>query len=149
VNLISTAKKSIIIQVENLGDDHIQKALIAVVKKGISVRIIVPMCSKNFNPKLNYAPLKELTAAGIKAKVMPEPETASKPYMHSKMMIIDGVSAYVGSVNFSKNSTTQARELGILFSESIPIKKMSEIFEQDWISSITVPNEDSVSCSYF
>lgn len=146
VNLISTAKKSIVLQVENLGDDSIQAALIAAVKKGISVRVIVPMCSKGGSAKLNYPHLKELAASGVQTKVMPRPESVERPYMHSKMMIVDGVTAYVGSVNFSRNSTTYARELGILFSETEPIKEMRGIFEMDWAAAINAPAEEAVSC---
>lgn len=146
VNLISSAKKSLVLQVENLGDDGIQASLIAAAKKGIAVRVIVPMCSKGGSAKLNYPHLKELAAAGVLTKVMPTPESVERPYMHSKMMIADGVTAYVGSVNFSRNSTTYARELGIIFSETEPIKEMLSIFEKDWAAAITAPAENAVSC---
>lgn len=132
VGLMSSAKKSLIINVENLGDGQIQTALITAAKKGVIVRIIVPMCSKGGSAKLNYPYLKELAAGGVQTKVMPTPESVEHPYMHSKMMVADGATAYVGSVNFSRNSTTRARELGILFSEAAPIKEIENIFEQDW-----------------
>ena len=147
VNLISSAKKSLVVQVENLGAEQIQAALIAAAKRGVAVRVVVPMCSKGGSAKLNYPHLKELAAGGVLTKVMPEPESVTKPYMHSKMMVADGVTSYIGSVNFSRNSTTYARELGILFSETAPIKEMLNIFEKDWASAVIVPNEDSVSCS--
>lgn len=148
VNFISSAKKSLIVNVENLGDSQIQTALIAAVKRGVLVRIIVPMCSKG-SSKLNYPYLKELIAGGVLAKVMPIPESVTHPYMHSKMMIADGVISYLGSVNFSKNSTLRARELGILFSEVKPIKAMSTIFEQDWKVAVSVPDEAAVNCPLF
>lgn len=106
------------------------------------------MCSKG-NSKLNYPHLKELIAGGVLAKVMPIPESVTHPYMHSKMMIADGVTSYVGSVNFSKNSTLRARELGILFSEVKPIQEMSTIFEQDWKVAVFVPDEATVNCPLF
>jgi len=149
VNLISSAKKSLAVQVENLGHEQIQSALIAAAKKGLSVKVLVPMCSKGGSAKLNFPHLKELAAGGVLTKVMPTPESVTHPYMHSKMMIADGIVSYIGSVNFSKNSTTYARELGILFSEAEPIKQMAKIFEQDWASAIAVPDENSVSCSSF
>ncbi|AZZ37029.1 hypothetical protein CIK05_09565 [Bdellovibrio sp. qaytius] len=149
VNLISSAKKSLSVQVENLGHAQIQSAFIAAAKKGIIVRVLVPMCSKGGSAKLNFPYLKELAAGGVQTKVMPTPESIEHPYMHSKMVIADGVVSYIGSVNFSKNSTTYARELGILFSEIEPIKTMSGIFEKDWASAIAVPAEETVNCSGF
>lgn len=147
VKLISSAKQSIVIQVENLGEEQIQSALIAAAKKGISVRVMVPMCSKGGSSKLNFTPLKELSTNGVLTKMMPSPESAARPYMHSKMLVADGVVAYIGSVNFTKNSTTRARELGILFSEAVPIKEMLNIFEKDWALGIVAPEADSVNCS--
>lgn len=149
VGLITSAKKSIAANVENLGDDQIQSALITAAKKGVIVKIIVPMCSKNLNPKLNFPHLKNLAAYGVQTKVMPYPESVEHPYMHSKMLIADGLTAYVGSVNFSRNSTSKARELGILFSEKKPITEMLNIFERDWNSAVSVPDADSVNCPLF
>ncbi len=148
VSLITSAKKSLIVQVENLGDSQIQAALIAAVKRGVVVKVLVPMCSKG-NAKINYPYLKELAAGGVQTKVMPIPESVTQPYMHSKMMIADNVTSYVGSVNFSKNSTSKARELGILFSEAKPIQTMSALFEQDWKVSVSVPDEATVNCPLF
>lgn len=148
VNLISSVKKSLIVQVENLGDSQIQSALIAAVKRGASVKVLVPMCSKG-NSKINYPYLKELAAGGVQTKVMPTPESVAHPYMHSKMMVVDGVIAYVGSVNFSKNSTSKARELGVLFSEVKPIQTLSSLFQQDWNAAVSVPEEATVSCPLF
>lgn len=147
--LIASAKKSIVINVENLGDEQIQSALITAAKNGVIVRIIVPMCSKNINPKLNFPYLSELAANGVQTKVMPYPESVERPYMHSKMLIADEITAYIGSVNFSRNSTSKARELGILFSETKPIAEMRTIFEQDWNVAVSVPNADSVNCPLF
>lgn len=149
VGLIASAKKSIVINVENLGDDQIQSALITAAKNGVVVRIIVPMCSKNINPKLNFPYLSDLAANGVQTKVMPYPESVERPYMHSKMLIADGITAYLGSVNFSRNSTSKARELGILFSEAKPIADMRTLFEQDWNAAVSVPDADSVNCPLF
>lgn len=143
--LISSAKKTLIVQVENLGDSKIQAALIAAKKRGVEVRVLVPMCSKG-NAKINYPYLRELASAGVQTKVMPTPESATQPYMHSKMMVVDGVISYIGSVNFSKNSTSKARELGILFSEVKPIQIMSSFFESDWKAAVSVPDEATVNC---
>ena len=38
--------------------------------------------------------------------------------MHSKMIQIDGATTFVGSVNFSINSLTKARELGVIFANA-------------------------------
>jgi len=146
VSLIDSAHLKIISTVENLGDLKIQAAFGRAIKRGVGVRLIVPMCDKNKNPLLNYPFLTALQGAGVESRVMPYPENTQQPYMHSKMIEVDGTTGYVGSVNFSPHSTLTARELGILFTEQKPLQKISEDFEADWLVSIPPPNKLPNSC---
>ena len=62
------------------------------------------------------------------------------------MMIADGTRAFVGSVNFSTASTTNARELGIFFDDPGAITMISHAFEQDWSHAISPPDASTVNC---
>jgi phosphatidylserine/phosphatidylglycerophosphate/cardiolipin synthase-like enzyme len=48
------------------------------------------------------------------------------------MLVADGERGYVGSVNFSRNSTQYAREVGLLFTEPDALAQIAQIFEHDW-----------------
>ena len=109
--LIASAHRELLVTVENLGDPQIEDALVAAARRGAKVRAIVPLCDKNPNQLYNLPAAQHLAAAGIDIRMMPAPETPEQPYMHSKTILADGGAAYVGSVNFSVNSTTKAREL--------------------------------------
>lgn len=146
VALISSATSSIITTVENLTDSSIISALSAAAKRRVKVRIITPQCVLAQNPLLNYPALKELAAAGVSARVMPYPATATTPYMHSKMILADDTVAYVGSVNFTINSTQHAREAGILFENTAAAQTISSIFETDWSNSVEVPTTPPTFC---
>jgi phosphatidylserine/phosphatidylglycerophosphate/cardiolipin synthase-like enzyme len=146
VSLIDSARSSVLVTVENLGDRKIQGALARTAKRGIPVRLIVPMCDKNKNPLFNYPHVAELSKAGVSSRVMPYPEDPKHPYMHSKMIVVDGTRGYVGSVNFSFNSTSAARELGILFSEREPLARIAAEFEKDWAASLVVPAKPPANC---
>jgi phosphatidylserine/phosphatidylglycerophosphate/cardiolipin synthase-like enzyme len=144
--LIDSASRELIAAVENLGDPVIQKALIRAARRGVSVRLIVPMCDLNDNPLRNYPFLDGLKQGGVLARVMPYPATPQHPYMHAKMMVADGQRAYVGSVNYSENSTRQARELGLLFSEPKLIAVLSSTFAEDWRAAVDVPSPPPRFC---
>ena len=131
---------------ENLGDAAVMSALERAAGRGVSVRVIAPLCDDNVNPLYDLPLLVRLGRAGVNARAMPTPASAEQPYMHAKMMIADGAGAYVGSINPSTNSTQRARELGFFFSDAAAIQAISRDFEQDWTVSIEPPPASSVSC---
>nr|HEX4314699.1 phospholipase D-like domain-containing protein [Kofleriaceae bacterium] len=140
VTLIASAKTDVIATVENLGHKKIVAAFEAATARGVTVRFIVPMCDKNPNPALDYAPAVELAAHGASVRMMPAPESAAQPYMHSKMIQVDGGAAtYVGSENFSTNSLEHARELGVIFANAAAAKQVAAVFDADWAAAVAVP----------
>jgi cardiolipin synthase A/B len=141
-SLIDTAKKTVIATVENLDDPEIQNAFVRAVGRGCHVRLIIPEVDEG--PNNNWPNLKRLIAGGVDARVMPYPASASKPYMHSKMIIVDNADVYIGSVNFSTNSTRKARELGIILPRPAIIDSVASTFEGDWKVSITPPDKPPV-----
>jgi phosphatidylserine/phosphatidylglycerophosphate/cardiolipin synthase-like enzyme len=138
--LIDTAKKTVVATVENLGDPEIQGAFIKAAGRGCKVRLIVP--EVNEGPNHNYDQFKSLKSGGVDVRVMPYPASASKPYMHSKMILVDDHEVYTGSVNFSVNSTQKARELGIILSRPEVVSQIGSTFEADWKVSIPPPAKE-------
>ncbi|HEY1812322.1 MAG TPA: phosphatidylserine/phosphatidylglycerophosphate/cardiolipin synthase family protein [Kofleriaceae bacterium] len=139
VGLVAAAKRDAIATVENLGDPGIADALMAAAKRGVRVRVIVPLCDKGLDPLYNLAPARRLAAAGVGVRTMPAPETAHQPYMHSKLIQIDGATTFVGSENFSINSLTKARELGVIFANAEAALEIENAFEADWAAAIPPP----------
>lgn len=54
---------------------------------------------------------------------------------HSKVVVVDGERAYVGSANWSSSSMTSRREIGIAFQDSTLASALESIFNTDWESS--------------
>ncbi len=146
VAFVNAATKSLVVSSENLGDAPIQAALVAAAKRGVSVRVIAPMCDQNVDPTYDLPFLSQLVAGGAKARAMPTPSTAAIPYEHAKMMVADNARAFIGSVNFSTASTTNARELGIFFDDPAAIAMISRAFESDWSNAVAPPSASSVTC---
>jgi phosphatidylserine/phosphatidylglycerophosphate/cardiolipin synthase-like enzyme len=147
VALADTARASIIASSENLGDTEIQDALVRAESRGVKVRLLAPLCDLNSNPFFDVPFVRKLDAAGVDARMMPGPSSARRPYIHAKMMIVDGRVAYLGSVNFSENSTRHARELGIVFSDHAAIVAMTLAFESDWEWARPPPANLEGACS--
>jgi phosphatidylserine/phosphatidylglycerophosphate/cardiolipin synthase-like enzyme len=146
VAFVAAAKKTLVVSSENLGDAPIQAALIAAAKRGVDVRVLAPLCDQNTDPTYDLPFLATLAQGGVEARAMPAPSTATIPYEHAKMMLADGARAFVGSVNFSTASTTNARELGIFFDDPGAIAMISRAFEQDWAHASTPPAASTVTC---
>lgn len=146
VSLIQSAKKTIVVSSENLGDDAIDQALIAAAKAKVDVRIIAPHCDQNIDVYYDMPTLKTLNDSGVKARAIPSPSSADVPYEHAKMILVDGKQAYIGSVNLSTASMTNAREVGILFDDPSSIKMISDAFEHDWATGLDVTTALSVKC---
>jgi cardiolipin synthase A/B len=127
-------KKFLNATVENLGDVAIQNALSSAANTGVHLRLIVPQCVLGKNGPRNYDFFPALKN-GVEYRVMPHPSSAEKPYMHGKMMVLGNGSAYLGSVNFSKNSTQGNRELGIIFNDQEVADQLDSLFETDWIAA--------------
>lgn len=53
-------------------------------------------------------------------------------YNHSKMMLIDGETLLIGSMNMSTNSLDKNREIGILTKDEDVIQKFLRQFWVDW-----------------
>jgi cardiolipin synthase A/B len=145
VGLLASAQRDVIATTENLGDPSIANALLADAKRGVRVRLIVPLCDKNPDPLYNLAPARRLADGGVLVRMMPAPEDAAHPYMHSKMIQVDAGATYVGSENLSINSLAKARELGLIFANLAAAQAIGSAFEVDWAAA-AVPPQGQPDC---
>ena len=58
--------------------------------------------------------------------------------VHAKMLVVDGV-AFVGSENYSWNSLTNNREIGLLVTEPNAAAAIVQQVEQDWLQGVDAP----------
>ena len=139
VALVESARASIITSTENLGDKPLGDALGRAAKRGVKVRLLAPMCDLGNSPLRNLQYVDDLDHANVDARVMPPPSTREQPYIHAKMMIVDGARGFIGSINFSENSMKHARELGIVFEDHAAIVAFTNAFEADWRAAVPPP----------
>ena len=58
-----------------------------------------------------------------------------KPYLHTKMILIDDEILLLGSMNLSANSLDNNREIWILLNDPDLIWEFKKTFAQDWEKS--------------
>lgn len=120
--LINSAKQTIDIEMEVIEDNEIID-LLSQKAKNATIRILAPPSSEI---KTNQEAFTKLKNAGVLIK------TIKTPYMHAKLILVDGGRTYVGSINLSTQSMDSNRELGIILSDSSVVQTIKKTFDADW-----------------
>ncbi len=101
--LLTSAKKDIIVYTQTLTDESMQDILEQQQEAWVRVRV----CTANNESNTESASGTPLTWTFLK-----------KPYLHAKIIVVDGDRVFLGSQNLTKNSLENNREVGIIFSPS-------------------------------
>jgi phosphatidylserine/phosphatidylglycerophosphate/cardiolipin synthase-like enzyme len=120
--LVQKATKTIDIEIEDINDPAIVD-LLSQKAKTMQVRLITPTIKQVSS---NRDAIVQLFNSGVKVR------TLSSPYIHAKLINVDGSHAYAGSINLSTQSMDKNRELGIILSQSELVQSLSTSFEADW-----------------
>ncbi len=121
--LVKTAKKEILIYAEEIEDRNFEDLLIAKAKTGVKIYIVLA------DPKYigtNREAEKYLSPYHIQVS------TPSSPFIHAKVIVVDDLTAYIGSINFSSTSMDKNREVGIITSSKDAVDKLRNAFFKDF-----------------
>jgi cardiolipin synthase A/B len=116
---IDGARQTLRIEMEELSDDALTEALVAAEGRGVSVVVVVPGDGRSPATDLSLA---RLGAAGVEVRALDAP---------AKAMVVDALEVYVGSVNFSRASLDDNRELGVLFDDPGAARLIDQTIEAD------------------
>lgn len=123
VEMIDSSTKSVWMYSEVLRDEDITSALNSAAERDVDVRILVnPTADEDDAPYFLDA-----LEHGVQIRVLRD------PYVHSKVMIVDGESALVGSQNYSYTSLNLNREVGIVLTDLVNLKKIETVYSRDWV----------------
>ena len=126
ISLINGARESILIENYIITSDEVIDALENASARGVGVRIIL---EKRVSGGTNMESYDELSASGAQVRWAP----FSFKLVHSKLIIIDGQIAVVGSHNLSNSALTDNREISVLLQGGI-VSELVKLFERDWES---------------
>lgn len=144
-SLIQEAKETIKIEVENLGSKEIIDTLVQKSKEGVKIQVLTPGCVIGDGLR-NRPYMKTLEEGQIETRVSSAKSDSLHPYIHAKMILVDNKKFFIGSENFSYNSLTRAREVGIITEDMQKSATILETFTNDWKSSVAPDSISEADC---
>jgi cardiolipin synthase A/B len=124
LDYIASAKKTIYIESMQMGDRDVRDALAERKAAGVDVRLVLADPS--------WIDANADAAAFLKSKGI---ESRWIKHMHAKAIVVDGKTAYAGSINISWTSLTKNREVGLIVTEQSNVDAMTATFEKDWAAA--------------
>jgi cardiolipin synthase A/B len=126
---LSCAESSVLIMTPYfIPDRPMVSALITAALRGVDVRIVLP--SRNNLPFVHWASRAmqtELLANGVRVFYQPP------PFIHSKLLLVDGVWTLIGSANWDPRSLRLNFELDLSIYDAIFAARMREHFDRAFL----------------
>jgi len=123
---IDAARASLALEIEELSDGDVMARLAEAHGRGVAVSVLVPATDRS---AATEAGIVALRSAGVSVR------TLSSPTLHAKAMVVDGATTYLGSVNFTRASLDDNRELGLLLGDASVAARVAATLDTDWNSS--------------
>jgi cardiolipin synthase len=124
--LIESAKTSLDVEVQALSDGALTDAIVARHQAGVAVRVVLSADPGQSPSELNM--IAKLKAAGVPLKGV------LTPYIHSKVLVVDGTKVFVGSQNFTPTALFQNREVGLIAEVPTEAKKVQDVIAKDFLA---------------
>jgi phosphatidylserine/phosphatidylglycerophosphate/cardiolipin synthase-like enzyme len=153
VNFINTATTSLQIEEQYLWQTQINQAIMSAAQRGVHVEIMVASACSYGRPNSSETSEFQRTfsafdQAGVNSRMFTVNNRVNgmPGYLHAKAIVIDGVRAWVGSVNGSDTATSANREFGVFFTELPLVQQLSADLENDFQNSGSETWQDSLNC---
>lgn len=126
--LINGATKTLLISQEEFDDATLVAAAEAALKRGVQVKLVQENLENQYGTTLTA-----LKSAGAKIAVY---TSSTGYYIHAKTVLADYGTAnaklFVGSENFTADSLTKNRELGLIFSDAACMAEVNAAISKDF-----------------
>ena len=132
---ITSARRSILISTPYLlPGEQLTRALLDAVERGVRVRVLIPSVENGSGVEfVTQASQRDLFAPLLDGGILLHEYTPA--LLHTKMMIIDGAWATIGSANFDNRSMAMNDELNVMFYDHTIAQRLEEIFAEDVANS--------------
>jgi len=127
IDWIQNAKHTLFVQNERYQDSVILEQLVRAARRGVKVHVMArpPHSLKKDQLVEGVGGLRILEDVGIKIRKL------RKLKLHAKMLLADGVSAIVGSINLAPGSFDSRRELAIEVRDGAVVDRLHAIAKRD------------------
>jgi phosphatidylserine/phosphatidylglycerophosphate/cardiolipin synthase-like enzyme len=121
IDLINSATTTLEIESMQFADTAVRNAVKARIQAGVTTRVLI--ADANWITANTYA-ADFLKGLGVTPKWI--------PHLHTKVIVVDGARAYLGSENLSSNSLDNNREVGLIVTDASSIAPISATFDSDF-----------------
>jgi phosphatidylserine/phosphatidylglycerophosphate/cardiolipin synthase-like enzyme len=153
VGFVDSARKTIQIENQYLKNPDLNAALIRAAQRGVKVFVMVSSACTFGRPDeraIEYWTqiYSAFDAAGIHTKTFNSsiPIGGHPGYLHAKAILVDGIRAWVGSVNGSTTSISTNREYGIFSNDPELVRTLGTYLYSDFTASGAESWQDSLRC---
>jgi len=128
---IDTAKESLLVQHPKFVDAAVLDRIVDAATRGVKVRVL---CGGRHGISEcdildTFASLRVMRRAGAKI------HKQKKLRVHAKLLLVDGKSALLGSMNLDRSAFDLRRELGVTTQDREVVSKLIDTFHYDWEES--------------
>ncbi len=127
LGLVDSATETLDVYAEVITDKEFIASVKSAIDRGVRVRIVM---TQAYGEDLLTEPVGELVRHGAAL------HTLANPYIHAKLLLVDGERAMIGSQNFTSTSMDQNREVGVVISSSSNIQRLQRVFDKDFAMAI-------------
>jgi phosphatidylserine/phosphatidylglycerophosphate/cardiolipin synthase-like enzyme len=119
IELIQQTKSTLQIYAQSVNDNKVIDALTAAARRGVKIEI------------LTSNPLRKKQANALHSTDI-NLHRSKKLYIHAKVFIFDHQKAVIGSINLTRASLDDNRELAVITEDTNVIKQLNDVFTRDW-----------------
>ncbi len=134
LGLINAAQETLDIYAEVITDTDFVAAVKSAIDRGVRVRIVM---TQSYGQDLLTEPVGELVRHGAALHIL------GNPYIHAKLLLVDGSRALIGSQNYTSTSMDQNREVGVVISGPSNIERLQRVFDKDFAMGVPAGTESA------
>jgi len=135
---IEGAAQTLRVKMFVFSDPALRKAIIAAKRRGVTVRVMLNPARRSGEQE-NEAARTALERADIAV------QDASPAFAltHEKSMVVDDVTAFVNSLNWTTRNLTETRDYAVITTRGHDVSEIIECFEADWHRQAFTPRDKS------
>ena len=135
---IEGASQTLRVKMFVFSDPALRKAIIAAQRRGVAVRVMLNPARRSGEQE-NEAARTALERAGIAV----QDANPAFALTHEKSMVVDDVTAFVNSLNWTTRNLTETRDYAVVTTRGHDVSEIIECFEADWHRHVFDPRDKS------
>ncbi len=136
--MIASARHSVDLDIYELTDPVVERALAGAARRGVDVRVLVNGYDEGTPVRTNAPAARYLSAHGVHVRVAPR----TFPFTHIKALTVDGRQTAVMSLNLD-GGYASTRDFAVLDRRRADVAAVVAVFDADWAGRAVRPSSGS------